>query len=209
MRFSSFFVMFFMFVSSVFEFGRAFSLPLYTYYHDLRLLSSVSNHDHSAAYHGLCGHYVHSECVACGSFKGIVEVLRVKAECAVSLHTAVKVSSCRNAESAVLVHDVNEGVCLGRSAAGEAFNGKPHLFLVVVCGASLAAVKVSLIGGTDLPHRKRNASAFLLFNGEVCASFADLEQQLVSEEECRSDRLCIRASCLHLSVVHVAAVGAF
>ena len=62
------------------------------------------------------------------------------------------------------MHDVDESIGFSRSAAGEAFNGKPHLFLVVVCGASLAAVEVSLIGGTDLPHRKRYAAALLLFN---------------------------------------------
>ena len=58
-----------------------------------------------------------------------------------------------------------------------------------------------------LPDSHRDLAAYLLFDGQVGAGLAPLEQQLIIFQDHRSHGLCPRAAHLHLPDVEVASIS--
>ena len=99
--------------------------------------------------------------------EGFEKVGLIKSKILVADSTDIDVVGAWNAERSVLMHDVHKGF--------PAF-GNRNLLLVVEYREPLIAVQGLFVLLAHLPDSHRNLTALLLFDGQVGASLAPLEQ---------------------------------
>ena len=113
----------------------------------------------------------------------------------------------RDADRALLMHDVGKGRHCPAFPRADAFVLEPDVPFVVKVRETLIAVEGGFIRSRHLPDYHGNRATFAFLDGQIGAGLAPLKKQFPALEICRAEDRGVRAAHPHLPDIEVAAVS--